>query len=155
MQSALQLRTIATFSFFILLSMFLFSKVWHRGEQIETSHRDQALERKKEKILKCEQYSLRALKSGWYPCTHCPKPLYWLNANEIAKYGYTCNKGARYTSEQLHALGVFYFIEFEGPLQEVVTMEAEKLFLYYKHPDNLRRREENRISLPPLNKRDD
>ncbi len=155
MQPTIQLRALASLLLFTLFSIFLFSKIWHRGKQVETSVRDDALTKKKERVLNCEQYSLRAIQAGWFPCSHCPKSLYWLNSHEIAKYGHTCNKNGRYTVEQLHNWGVYYFIEFEGTLQEVVTMEAEKIFLYYKHPDNLKRKEDYRISLPPLNKRDD
>lgn len=155
MPSIQSLRTLVTLVFLSILFTFLFSKIWHRGKQIDTSERDKALVRKLARLQNCEQYSLRALKSGWFACTHCPKSLYYLRTNEIARYGMTCNRDSRYTDEQLLKFGVYYFVEFEGTMQEAVEVEAKKIFFYYRHPDNLARYENIRISLPPLNLRDD
>ena len=144
-------RTIMTLS---LLTIIVFSSIWHRGKLINTSERDKSLDIKKEKLLNCEQYSLRALTSDFYPCTHCRKKLYWVNAHEVIKYGITCDPNSRYTDKELSQKKAYYFREFRGNLYEVSVMEAEKLFLFYKHPQNITRPESERISLPVLNLQD-
>ena len=65
--------------------------VWHNGKLIRSEERDREGDRRIEKLNDCEQYSLRAVSSGWYPCSHCQQKLFWLNKDEVAKYGHICN----------------------------------------------------------------
>lgn len=105
--------------------------VWHNGKLLRTEERDKEGDRRIEKLNDCEQYSLRAISSGWYPCTHCRQKLFWLNANEIAKYGHTCDRNGRYTDEALEEMRVYKVIEFEGDVKQVMILEIQKIFSYY------------------------
>ncbi len=147
-------KKLPKYSMILLLVPLLAMLVWHNGKLMKTEERDKEGARRIEKLSDCEQYSLRAISSGWYPCTHCRQKLFWLNTNEIAKYGHTCDRSGRYTDEALEQMRVYKVIEFEGDVKQVMILEIQKIFSYYALPENLRRPDSLRISRPVLNKID-
>lgn len=138
----------------LLLVPIVSMLVWHNGKFIHPKERDREGDRRIEKLNDCEQYSLRAISSGWYPCSHCRQKLFWLNKDEIAKYGHTCDRNGRYTDEALEEMRVYKVIEFEGDVKQVMILEIQKIFSYYALPENLKRPDSLRISRPVLNKID-
>lgn len=144
---------------FLLLLSGLFSitilRVWDGNKEVDTSKRDEAYSSRIERLNNAEQYTLIANKNGYYPCSHCPSKLFYLNKGETWKYGVTINgQSGRYSLEFLTASNLSYLIEFEGTLQECLEEEARKIILYYQFPENFSRTYENRLARPPGNSKD-
>ena len=147
----MQLLTIFLFS----LTVLLFAKVWNGKIEVDTSERDQAYSERIDRLNNAEQYALLAKTTGYYPCYHCPNGKFFLNKNEVWKYGTTINgKSKRYTDEYLQGLNVLYVVEFEGTVQLCLEEEAKKIILYYQLPENAVRFDRNRLLRPPGNSKD-
>jgi len=147
-----QLLTIFLFG----LSILLFAKVWNGKQEVDTSDRDQAYTERIDRLNNAEQYALLAKTTRYYPCSHCPKGKFFLNKNEIWKYGVTINgQSKRYTDEYLQSINVVYSIEYEGTLQECLEEEAKKIILYYQLPENVVRFDKSRLLRPPGNSKDE
>lgn len=99
-----------------MLSIFLLMKIWDKGNEVDSSERDQDLEARIERLQNAEQYALFALRDGYYPCSHCSGRSVWLNKDEVAKYGVSINPNGRYTDEYLRENKVYYFTQFTGTL---------------------------------------
>ena len=146
-----QLLTIFLFG----LTVLLFAKVWNGKTEVDTSERDQAYSERIDRLNNAEQYALLAKTTGYYPCYHCPTGKFFLNRNEVWKYGVTINgKSKRYTDEYLRGLNVLYVVEFEGTIQECLEEEAKKIILYYQLLENAVRFDKNRLLRPPGNSKD-
>ena len=140
---------------FLGIFTIVFMKVWDGKKQVETKERDQAYSDRVERLNNAEQYALIANRTGFYPCTHCPKGKFFLNRNEVYKYGVTINgKIVRYTAEYLKELYVDYIVEKQGTVQECLEEEAKKIILYYQLPENAVRFDKNRLARPPGNSKD-
>lgn len=101
---------------------------------------------KLEKLLKnaeegAEQYALRAMYDGLYPCYSCAgQDSIFLFAHEIWKYGIALNgEKGRYSSTYLLSLKVSYHLEYQGDLTECYRQEKIKIFTYPNLPENLKR----------------
>ena len=90
-------------------------------------------------ILKVEQYSLRAIESGFYPVMERgffkAQELVYLEKDEIWKFGTTINPFKRYTQKYLlnrGEKGLYYFREFEGTLSEALKLEKMKIMNFFE-----------------------
>ena len=147
-----QLFLLILLSGFIILS---FSKIWDGNKEVDSSERDQAYADRIDRLNNAEQYALIANHNGFYTCSHCIQPTFYLFKNEVWKYGVTINgKNGRYNDEFFRANNVSYVVEFEGTVQKCLEEEARKIILYYQSPENLRRNEVNRLIRPPGNSKD-
>lgn len=91
------------------------------------------------KVVRVEQYSLRAIESGFYPVMKsgfkAAQELVWLEKDEIWKFGTTKNPFTRYSQKYLDNVGEFgvrYFTEFEGTLQQSLQVEKMKILNYFE-----------------------
>ncbi|MDR7212733.1 hypothetical protein [Flavobacterium piscis] len=91
--------------------------------------------------VKVEQYTLRAIESGFYPVMKRgfkkAQELVWLEKGDIWKFGTTKNFNPfkRYTQKYLDNVGEFgveYFPEFRGTLKEALELERMKIMNYIK-----------------------
>ena len=138
------------------LFIFLLMKVWDGKKQIESSQRDEAYSSRIERLNNAEQYALIANTTGYYPCSHCPNGHFFLNINEVWKYGVTINgQSGRYTTEYLIHNKVDYIVQYKGTIQECLEEEAQKIILYYQLPENAVRFDKNRLARPPGNSKDE
>ncbi|MGN6646689.1 MAG: RHS repeat domain-containing protein [Cytophaga sp.] len=86
------------------------------------------------KLIKVEQYALRAAESGFYPvlkrgCAGAQE-LTWLNKGDVWKFGTTKNPFTRYSQKYLDNIGefgVYYKTEFTGTLKQATTVERMKI----------------------------
>ncbi|MCB9272690.1 MAG: hypothetical protein H6564_01525 [Lewinellaceae bacterium] len=110
--------------------------------------------RELDELENAEQYVLLASRDGNYPCFNCgEKTTIFLRKGEVWKYGVT-RKGERERYGEWHLeQGLYYFIQYQGPLQECLRQEKIKIYHYATLPENLRR--EIPLIRPPGNKRDD
>lgn len=90
-------------------------------------------------IFKVEQYSLRAVESGFYPVMKRgfakAQSLVWLEKGEVWKFGTTRNPFTRYTQKYLSnrgEKGLYYFREFEGTLSEALKLEKMKIMNFFE-----------------------
>jgi len=123
------------------------------GEAELAPWRKEKLEKELKEIDEAEQYVLRADEDGYYECFNCGgKPLIFLHAGEVWKYGYT-RKGekARYRGWNTKNT-LKYEVQFEGTLTECVKEEKRKIYYYALLPENLKR--EIPLIRPPGNKID-
>ena len=78
-----------------------------------------------------EQYSLRALESGFYPVMGRgfanARELTWLEKGEVWKFGTTKNPLTRYSQTWLKDINLRYVTEFEGTSSEVLKLERMKI----------------------------
>ena len=99
-----------------------------------------------------QQYALLAIADGWYTCLHSGLELYYLRAGEVWKYGVTAKgERGRYTVKFLRTNRVNYVIQFNGTMYECLKEEQRKLYDYPLLPENLLRKEEDRLLRPPYN----
>ncbi len=85
-----------------------------------------------------EQYSLRVLKSGWYPVMKRgfkdPVSLTWCEKGDVWKFGKTINPRTRYSVTSLKNIGehgVEYIKEFSSPqASQALTVEEMKIVNY-------------------------
>ena len=100
-----------------------------------------------------EQYVLKAVIPGLYPCYHCKNSdKIFLNKGDVWKYGVT-SKGekGRYKGH-LPVKGLFYYVQYEGLLQVCYKKEKIQIYNYALLPENLIRKK--RLIRPPGNKQD-
>lgn len=144
------------FTLFIsTLFIFTFMKVWDGKKQVDTSKRDTAYKSRIARLNNAEQYALVANASAYYPCYHCKKPIFYLQKNEVWKYGVTINgKSGRYNDEFFIKHNVTYVVEHEGTVQACLEEEARKIILYYLLPENMIRNDEFKLARPPGNSKD-
>jgi hypothetical protein len=111
------------------------------------------LNRELEELENAEQYVLRANQSAWYPCYSCPtKNRIFLLKDEVWKYGVT-RKGEKGRYGRWHiGQGLYYLVQYQGPLQECLRQEKIKIYHYALLPENLKR--EQQLIRPPGNKQD-
>jgi len=111
----------------------------------------------------CEQYALKVIDSGWYPCLNCGNMTsIFLKADEVWRYGvtgeegesgrypngvYFNEKGVRLTTQEL-----FYRVEFVGTRPECLKEEKRKIYFYPLLPECQLRN--IKLDRPPGNKRD-
>jgi RHS repeat-associated protein len=81
-----------------------------------------------------EQYALRAADSGFYPMvlrgTKEPQFITFLEKGDVWKFGTTKNPATRYSQSYLDSIGEYgvqYSTEFQGTLQEAVTLQNMKI----------------------------
>ena len=81
-----------------------------------------------------EQYALRAAESGFYPVrvrgAKEPQFITFLEKGDLWKFGTTKNPAARYSQSYLDSIGEYgvqYSTEFQGTLQEAVTLQNMKI----------------------------
>lgn len=101
----------------------------------------------------CEQYALKALKDGWFPCLKCNGiTKIFLNHGEVWKYGKTCNAEFGRYPAGLPYPGLYYFTEYFGTEKECLLEEKRKIYNYPNLPECQKRN----VSLlrPPGNKID-
>jgi hypothetical protein len=115
--------------------------------------RQAKLNRELEELENAEQYVLRAARDGWYPCYSCPgKKRIFLHKDEVWKYGVT-RKGERRRYGRWHQEhGLYYLVQYQGPLQECLRREKILIYSYALLPENLCRKPP--LLRPPGNKRD-
>ena len=115
--------------------------------------RQQRLGRELEELNNAEQYALRVVVSGYYPCYNCgTNASLYMFTNEVWKYGVTTKKQEGRYSEGLPVEGLYYDIQFRGTYQACLEEEKRKLFQYAILPENLKRNPP--IIRPPGNKID-
>lgn len=115
--------------------------------------RQAKLNRELEELENAEQYVLRAARDGWYPCYSCPgKNRIFLLKDEVWKYGVTRKGEARRYGRWHQEQGLYYLVQYEGPLQECLRREKIQIYSYALLPENLGR--EQPLIRPPGNKRD-
>jgi len=111
----------------------------------------------------CEQYALKARKSGWYPCFNCNgKETIYLNAGEVWRYGMTGEGGkdARYPSKvyfnqnsiKMTDKLLLYETQFRGTKEQCLIEEQRKIFSYPLLPECQLRN--FKLDRPPGNKQD-
>lgn len=100
-----------------------------------------------------EQYALLAARDGSYPCYSCTgKSTIFMRQGEVWKYGVT-RKGERGRYGEWHVdMGLFYVIQYEGPLQECLKREKLMIYHYAVSPENMAR--DTPLIRPPGNKQD-
>ncbi|WP_421946827.1 hypothetical protein [Phaeodactylibacter xiamenensis] len=102
--------------------------------------RQAKLNRELEELENTEQYVLRAARDGWYPCYSCPgKKRIFLHKDEVWKYGVTRKGEARRYGRWHQEQGLYYLVQYEGPLQECLRREKIQIYSYALLPENLRR----------------
>ena len=77
------------------------------------------------------QYSLRATRSGAFPCYTCIGGTVNLNIGDVWKYGESINPASRYSQGYLRAIGVQMFHEFPGNQVEIKIAEKTKIYGYF------------------------
>lgn len=105
-----------------------------------------------EKTEKCEVYYLTARANGWYKCYLCKRGTYYLYKEEIAKIGMTCNPSERYREGWLNKMGLRYKTVYMGDMKACRREEINRIAEFPLSPQNLRRRESDRLVVPPLHK---
>lgn len=115
---------------------------------------------RKEKLAKelddldnAEQYALKAVRAGWYPCYNCGQETrIYLFPREIWRYG-TTTKGEKGRYRRgLSEKKLVYVTEYHGTLQECLKQEKIKIYNYPLFPENFKRKPP--IMRPPGNKID-
>jgi hypothetical protein len=103
------------------------------------------------KMQKCVQYALVAEDSGFY--VTCTGEKYYLNEQEVWKYGVTCEAvpANRYAAAYYKGKKLRFVPQFYGTKAECELEEKRKLFLYPILPENLARKPNFRLVLPPGN----
>jgi len=117
----------------IIVSYFSYQITKERGNKKEKEIENiKAKSYKYDNDTLCEQYSLRALINGYFPCYQksCNNGLIWLNKDEVWKYGKTClGQKGRYP-EGFSIENLYYQIEFKGTEKECLVTEKEKIYNY-------------------------
>lgn len=138
----------------LVLGALMWSDVveYFEGEPRLTPERERYMLRKLDELDEAEQYALIATGDGFYPCLHSRKTLYHLRIGEVWKYGVTA-KGVKrgYTARFLQDNAVSYVVQLQATMGECLKEEQRKLFLYPLLPENLARKEEDRLLRPPYN----
>jgi len=88
-----------------------------------------------------EQYSLRAIKDGWYPVVKRGSKeataVTWCEKGEVWKFGTTKNPSTRYSQSYLKDIGVRYVPEFEGTGTDAIRLQNMKIQNYLEQSGNL------------------
>ena len=103
------------------------------------------------KMTKCVQYALLADTTDFYP--DCNKGLVFLHEGEVWKYGITCEETPqnRYKKDFLGKNKLYFLAQFAGSKTACELEEKRKLYLYPTLPENVKRKLEKRLLLPPGN----
>ena len=127
--------------------------IWRDGVPELSPKRKAKLEKELEELDHAEQYALKALMPGNYPCYSCmDSDSIFLMTGEIWKYGVT-QKGrqGRYPNG-LPSANLLYVPEYLGDLAECLKQEKLKIYHYVLLPENLKRA--TPLIRPPGNKMD-
>ncbi|MGB0930616.1 MAG: hypothetical protein ACPGVB_07565 [Chitinophagales bacterium] len=104
-------------------------------------------------LEEAEQYALRAIRGGMYPCFSCLfSDSIFLYSGEIWKYGITTKGQNRRYGRFLINMGLQYEIQYKGLLHDCLKEEKRKIYNYPLLPENLKRI--NKLGRPPGNKQD-
>lgn len=111
------------------------------------------LKKELEQIDNAEQYVLKAMFPGFYPCINCgDKTEIWLNPGDVWKYGTTrLGEMVRYKSEPFDPR-LKYEVEFRGNYADCLKMEKIQIYHYVLLPENQKRADP--LIRPPGNPRD-
>jgi len=106
------------------------------------------------RINNCQQYSLRATESDWYPCYSCgDTTMVYLLKGEIWKIGEKCDDNdARYSESKLKAMALKLYPEFFGDKTACYEEQQRKIYYYPLLPENQKRKK--KLGHPPGNKQD-
>lgn len=106
------------------------------------------------RVENCQQYALRAIHAGWFPCYSCVDTTWvFLQAGEVYRYGERCDRNdPRYSSEKLLAQNLDIFPEFRGDKKACYQEQQRKIYFYPLLPENLARAKP--LGHPPSNKQD-
>lgn len=123
------------------------------GNPILSEERQRKLDKVLRELEAAEQYALLANKNGYYPCYNCGDTLeIFLYATEVWRYGSTVKGEKGRYGNSLESKNLFYFVQYEGTLQECLRQELMKIFNYPTLPENLKRAKP--LIRPPGNKVD-
>ena len=126
-----------------------------RDGKAELSKERQAkLQKELDELENAQQYVLLASRAGYYDCFNCgAKTTIFLEKGHVWKYGVT-RKGEKIRYGDWHVQrGLYYIIEYEGPIQKCLRREKIQIYNYATLPENLQRPAP--LIRPPGNKRDD
>ena len=149
--------------FVFLIAALLVAFLLHKGPSFldfkdgkaELSKERQAkLQKELDELENAQQYVLLASRAGYYDCYNCgAKTTIFLEKGHVWKYGST-RKGEKVRYGDWHVQeGLYYIVEYEGPLQECLRREKIQIYNYATLPENLQRPVP--LIRPPGNKRDD
>lgn len=124
-----------------------------KGKPVLSKKRKEKLDKALKELDEAEQYALLANKNGYYPCYNCGDTLeIFLHAKEVWRYGSTVKREKGRYGNSLEGKNLFYFVQYEGTLQECLRQELLKIFNYPTLPENLKRAKP--LMRPPGNKVD-
>lgn len=99
-----------------------------------------------------EQYVLVATKAKFYLCPSCPhQDSIFLWVGEVWKYGTTINGQSGRYKTGLPDPSLDYQIQFAGALARCKSEEQLKIVYYPALPENLKRKDEDKLARPPGN----
>lgn len=138
------LLLVIVFGFIVFMAFEKFDDFVQRNPDgtyvLKKKRRDQLNDKVHRMREETEQYVLRASKSGYYQCLHCPNGVFFLHANEVWKYGITTQgKYGRYKPQYLRRMGLIYEVQYIGNLQKAMEQELIKIGNYPLLPENLAR----------------
>lgn len=136
---------------FILYSLGFLE--FNNGRAELSKKRQAKLQKELDELEHAQQYVLVASRPGYYDCYNCgTKTTIFLEKGHVWKYGAT-RKGeqGRYGDWHIQR-DLFYFVEYEGPLQECLRREKIQIYNYATLPENLARPVP--LIRPPGNKKD-
>lgn len=123
-------------------------KTWEEAvtQQEDGSYRlskkwERAILRKQEKIKKHRLYALVAIQNGYFDCPHSPTGKFYLNGEEIYRYGTTGDTFAArgYSQKWLAANNLTLISIMEGDLATIVAEQTKLIGSYVLLPENLQR----------------
>ena len=118
-----------------------------------TNKRKGKLIRELADLEEAEQYALRAIRGGMYPCFSClSSDSIFLYSGEIWKYGITTKGQNRRYGRFLMNNSLQYEIQYKGLLHDCLKEEKRKIYNYPLLPENLKRA--RKVGRPPGNKQD-
>lgn len=130
-----------------------FLTVDKEGAVVLSPERLDKLQQELEDLDEAEQYALKAISTGYFPCLNCKdSTVVYLRVNDVWKYGATSKgEGKRYRNA-LAKDNLYYNIQFEGNYVECLKLEKTKIYNYALLPENLMRKKP--LIRPPGNKID-
>lgn len=129
------------FGFFILAYKGTdFLRVNKDGEIELVPERLDKLQKELNALDEAEQYALRAMKAGEFPCLNCSDSLViHLKKDEIWKYGVTSKGEAGRYGRDLAKQNLYYDLQFTGDYTACLKQEKIKIYAYALLPENLKR----------------
>ena len=141
--------------FFIILVSKIFIEYDDEGVPQLATWRTEKLQKELDDLGEAEQYALKAIRPGYFPCYSCrvsglDSSHIFLIANQIWRYGMT-TKGQEGRYRDLARRNLYYEIQFTGTIGECLKEERRKIYEYAIHPENISR--EKPLIRPPGNKK--